>query len=96
MSGADETPGELPLLIGAGAGAAESLLLIGEPDGAGLVRVRRWSGDDWSAVAESRSERADALLRWIEAQATAGRSLNQSLYGVRLWLRHEGIIPRAT
>jgi hypothetical protein len=83
-------PNELPVLLGAGAGEMEALLLVGPRDVAGMVPVRRWSGENWSAAAPSAIERADALLHWIEAQAAAGRSMNQSLYAVRLWLRGEG------
>lgn len=81
---------ELPLLVGAGRTAAESLLLIGVPDGHGVVHVRSWSAEDWSAPPVSRAERASVLLKRIEAAASEGRSLNQSLYTVRLWLRDEG------
>jgi hypothetical protein len=91
MTGAESgAPHELPVLLGAGAGSAEALLLVGPRDAGGMVRVRRWSGEDWSATAAGVAERADALLHWIEAQAAAGRSMNQSLYAVRLWLRGEG------
>ena len=84
------TPHELPLLLGPGRGAAESLLLIGAPSASGEVMVRRWTADDWSAAAAPRRERADALLAWLEAQHSAGRSMNQSMYALRLWLRGEG------
>jgi hypothetical protein len=84
------TAPELPLLLGAGGESAESLLLIGARDASGMVAVRRWSADDWSAMPHPVAERADALLKWIEAQAEAGRSMNQSLYAVRLWLRGAG------
>jgi hypothetical protein len=84
-------PDELPVLIG-GAGTAEVLLLVGVPQG-GRVTVRRWSGDDWSAAPALVTEDVMHLLAWIEAQAAAGRTLNQSLYGVRLWLRREGAVP---
>jgi hypothetical protein len=86
--------GELPLLHGAGGGAPETLLLIGTPGDDGVVHVRVWSGSDWSAPPRGRAERATALLQWIEEQSAAGRSMNQSLYAVRLWLRREGNQPR--
>ena len=82
--------GELPLLLGAIAGAPETLLLIGAPDDDGVVHVRVWSGSDWSAPPRARAERASALLQWLEEQSAAGRSMNQSLYALRLWLRGEG------
>jgi hypothetical protein len=90
---ATSSPRELPLLLGAGKGTGtpESLLLIGAPDAAGQVVVRRWTADDWSAVPSPRPERADALLRWLEEQSAAGRSMNQSMYALRLWLRGQGV-----
>ena len=83
-------PGELPVLLGAIAGAPETLLLIGVPGDDGVVHVRVWSASDWSAPPRGRAERATALLQWLEEQSAAGRSLNQSLYALRLWLRREG------
>ena len=82
--------GELPVLIGGAANVPETLLLIGTPGDDGVVHVRVWSASDWSAPPRSRAERATALLQWIEEQSAAGRSINQSLYAVRLWLRREG------
>ena len=81
---------ELPLLIGAGNDRAEALLLIGRRRADGTVVVRRWSGFDWSAPVEERVEQPDVLLAWIEQQAKSGRSLNQSLYAVQLWLQGTG------
>lgn len=91
-SGADTgaAAGEMPLLLGAVAGAPETLLLIGTPGDDGVVHVRVWSASDWSAPPRGRAERASSLLQWIEEQSAAGRSMNQSLYAVRLWLRREG------
>jgi hypothetical protein len=86
--------GELPVLLGASAGAPETLMLIGTPGTDGVVHVRAWSASDWSAPPRSRAERATALLQWLEEQSAAGRSMNQSLYAVRLWLRREGTPPR--
>ena len=80
------TPRELPLLLGPGNGMSEMLLLIGVPDAAGILHVRSWSADDWSAVPDTRAERASSLLAWTERQLAAGRSANQSLYAIRLWL----------
>jgi hypothetical protein len=94
MSTADSSARELPLLIGAGRGTAESLMLLGAPDASGVVHVRRWTADDWSAPPRASAERADTLLKWLEAQQSAGRTMNQSLYTVRLWLRGEQAATR--
>ena len=81
---------ELPLLIGPGPGTLETLMLLGAPDANGVVHVRRWTADDWSAPPRTSAERADTLIRWCEVQERAGRTMNQSVYTVRLWLRGEG------
>jgi hypothetical protein len=93
MSDGDGIPAggrELPLLLGPSSSAPESLLLIGVPDAGGVVHVRVWTAKDWSAPPRARAERAAAFLEWLEAQSKAGRSMNQSLYALRLWLRGEG------
>jgi len=86
----DSSARELPLLLGRHKDQAETLLLIGVPDSSGIVHVRGWSADDWSAPPGARAERATLLLAWLETQVSAGRPMNQSLYAVRLWLRGEG------
>jgi hypothetical protein len=88
------TQRELPLLLGASASAPEMLLLIGAPDAGGVVHVRVWSGNDWGAAPPARGERAGAFVYWLEEQSAAGRSMNQSLYALRLWLRGEGPAAR--
>jgi hypothetical protein len=67
----------------------ETLMLVGVPDASGVVHVRRWTADEWSAPPRTSAERADTLLKWLEVQARAGRTMNQSLSSVRLWLRGE-------
>ena len=85
---------ELPLLIGPGQAMPETLMLIGAPDAAGVVHVRRWTADEWSAPPRASAERADTLLKWLEVQERAGRTMNQSIHTVRLWLRGERSTPR--
>lgn len=80
LAGADE----MPVLLGAGGGQLEALLLVGRPDG-GRVRVREWTGD-WSAPPRERVVDAQRLLAEIEDAQRAGRRVNQELYAVRLWL----------
>ena len=91
---ADTSAREMPLLLGRQADLPESLLLIGVPDDAGIVHVRGWSAEDWGASPRTRAERASTLLEMLERQYDAGRSMNQSIYAVRLWLRGEGTAPR--
>jgi hypothetical protein len=94
-SGSSAAPREMPLLMGPGKnGAPETLLLIGVPGADDVVHIRVWSANDWSAPPKSRAERASAFLQWIELQGAAGRSMNQSLYALRQWLRREGTESR--
>ena len=86
---------ELPLILGAGDGEPEVLLLIGAPQH-GRVSVRRWSSVAWASAPEARVEDAAHFLRWVEEQAAKGRTLNQALYALRLWLRGEGTAPRTS
>lgn len=76
---------EMPVIIGAGSGAPEQLLIVGRPRD-GRVTVREWSGADWSAAPRVRALAADALYDEIERAERAGRRVNQGLYAVRLWL----------
>lgn len=77
---------ELPVIIGAGGdGSPEALLIVSRPVD-GRVRVREWSGANWSAPPRERELAANDLLAEAEAAQRAGRRLNHSLYGLRLWL----------
>ena len=76
----------LQLLVGGGQGEPELLLLIERPTARGVVRVRSWSSDDWSAPPAT-SERPTAdLLADVERWARQRRGLNHSLSAVRQWL----------
>jgi hypothetical protein len=90
-AGTTSAPREMPLLLGPGGGAPEMLLLIGVPGDDGVLHVRVWNANDWSAPPKVRAERAGAFFKWLESQSAAGRSMNQSLYALRLWLQHEGM-----
>lgn len=80
----------MPLLLGGLPGVAETLMLISIPDTSGVVHVRRWTADDWSATPQVIAERAAVLLAALEKESARGRTMNQSLYSLRLWLRGEG------
>ncbi|MFL5608857.1 MAG: hypothetical protein ACJ8AD_20540 [Gemmatimonadaceae bacterium] len=88
--GASSTSREMPILLGPGTGTSEMLILLGARDESGVVHVRSWTADDWSSPPRVRAERAETLLQWLESQVQSGRTMNQSLYAVRLWLRGEG------
>jgi hypothetical protein len=79
---------ELTVHLGSGGGEPERLLRISRPVD-GLVRVREFSGDDWSAPFE-RELSAEALLRAFEEAARQRRKLSEELYRIRLWLTGAG------
>jgi hypothetical protein len=83
---------ELPVLIGAGAGEPERLLLVQRPAN-GRVRVREWRGDAWNTPAAERELSAAELLADVERAERAGRRLNQNVYAVRLWLERAAASP---
>jgi hypothetical protein len=76
----------LQLLVGGGDGEPERLFLLEKPDTRGVVRVRSWSSDDWSAQPAVDERDATALLREIEGWARQRRRLNHELSVVRRWL----------
>jgi hypothetical protein len=79
-------PDELPVLIGPGEGEPETLMLISSPDASGAVTTRTWSAADWSAVPAACKARADALFQRLESASKHGRTMNQSITQIRLWL----------
>ena len=81
--------GELPILLGGG-GAAEVLILVTPPDTSGTVWTHTWSGADWSAPALVRERPAAELLSELEHEVRSGRTMNQELYRVRLFLGRMG------
>ena len=64
----DSAARELPLLLGRHRDQSETLLLIGVPDNTGIVHVRGWSADDWSAPI---AEVTQALAGLIAVRASA-------------------------
>lgn len=76
----------LQLLVGAGQGEPEMLLLLERPNADGIVRVRSWTSDDWSAIPETREQPTLELLLQIEGWARQRRGLNHQISVVRRWL----------
>lgn len=75
----------LQLMVGGGQGEPELLLLIDRPNN-GMVRVRSWTSDDWSAVPADHQPKVLDLLRDIEGWARQRRGLNHQISVVRRWL----------
>jgi hypothetical protein len=83
----DTSSGEtLQLLVGSGQGEPEMLLLIERPTARGIVRVRSWTSEDWSAPPAAAERPTADLLADIERWARQRRGLNHSLSVVRRWL----------
>ena len=80
----------LQLLVGGGEGEPEMLLLIERPSARGIVRIRSWTSDDWSAPPVASDRPAADLLADIERWARQRRGLNHPVSVVRGWLRAEG------
>jgi hypothetical protein len=76
---------ELPLFIMGPGRGPERLILVGRPD-AGRVRVREWTGDDWSAPANEREIACAELVDAVDRALRDGRQVNQSPHVVRRWL----------
>ncbi len=76
---------ELPLfIVGPGPGP-ERLMLVGRPD-AGRVRIREWTGADWSAPAIEREVACAEIVDAVDRALREGRQVNQSPQVVRRWL----------
>jgi hypothetical protein len=76
---------ELPVFI-MGAGAEpERLMLVARPV-AGRVRVREWSGADWSAPPAVREVACAEVADAVERAVRDGRRVNQAPQVVRRWL----------
>ena len=76
----------LQLLVGGGQGEPEMLLLIDRPTARGVVRVRSWTSDDWSAPPAAAERAVPDLLADVERWARQRRGLNHPLTVVRQWL----------
>lgn len=76
---------ELPVFIMGPGTRPERLLLVGRPD-AGRVRVREWTGTDWSAPAAEREVACADVVDAVDRALRDGRQVNQSPQIVRRWL----------
>ena len=77
--------GELPVLITGPGTEPERLILVGRPAG-GRVRVREWSGADWSAPPIEREAACAEISDAVDRAVRAGRHVNQLPQVVRDWL----------
>ncbi|HET6680742.1 MAG TPA: hypothetical protein VFG84_06040 [Gemmatimonadaceae bacterium] len=80
-----DAPSILSLVIQGGAGEPECVLMIGRPDGAGRVRVREWTSNDWqSAVVYDVT--ADEIMNRVERAVRAFRRVSEDPRSLRRWL----------
>jgi hypothetical protein len=77
----------LQLLVGAGNGEPEMLLLLERPGPDGRVTVRSWTSADWSAAPATDVRLAADLLRDVERWTRQRRGLNHELSVVTRWLQ---------
>jgi hypothetical protein len=78
-------PAELGVLLSAGAGEPDRLLLLSRPRD-GRVHLREWSTHNWSSAPyESEISVADALTIFQGAY-DARRRMSVSLKGIQAWL----------
>ena len=65
------------------------LYVMSKPSG-GLVRVREWRGEEWSAGPLDREVEASALYAEFERAYRERRRVSEELYRLRLWLEGTG------
>lgn len=78
-------PSILSLVIQGGGGDPECVLLIGRPDGAGRVRVREWTSNDWQSAVEY-DVTADEIVQRVERAVRAFRRVSEDPRSLRRWL----------
>jgi len=87
MAADDRAPGpdELGVLVAAGAGEPERLLMLGRPTG-GRVHIREWSSHNWSGRPDERDETVDDAFATFQRAYDARRRMTAGLPQIRAWL----------
>lgn len=89
MAGDDlpHTPGqdELGVLVGAGDGERERLVMLGKP-AHGRVHVREWSSHNWSSAPEERDAAVADVAADFQRAYDARRRMSAGLAQIRAWL----------
>jgi hypothetical protein len=78
-------PDELGVLIAAGAGEPERLLMLGRPS-RGSVHVREWSTHNWSGAPDEREIPVASALAIFRRAHDARRRMTVALKEVEAWL----------
>ncbi|HEY9517072.1 MAG TPA: hypothetical protein VIQ74_15440 [Gemmatimonadaceae bacterium] len=76
---------ELGVLISAGAGEPDRLILLHRP-AAGRVHLREWSTHNWSGAPDERDITVAEALAIFQGAYDARRRMSVSLKGVQAWL----------
>ncbi|HKV50205.1 MAG TPA: hypothetical protein VJO52_03315 [Gemmatimonadaceae bacterium] len=89
MAGPDipHTPGpdELGVLVAAGDGESERLVMLGKP-ARGRVHVREWSSHNWSGPPEERDASVPDMVAQFQRAHDARRRMSAGLAQIRAWL----------
>ncbi|HSC32185.1 MAG TPA: hypothetical protein VLD17_10680 [Gemmatimonadaceae bacterium] len=78
-------PDELGVLVAAGDGEPERLLLLGTPHG-GRVHIREWSSHNWAGPADERDDAVADALAVFQRAYDARRRMSAGLPEIRAWL----------
>ena len=78
-------PPELGVLISAGGGEPDRLLLIRRPAD-GRVHMREWSTHNWSGAPDEREIPVADALAIFQGAYDASRRMSVSLKGIQAWL----------
>ncbi len=84
-SAAVTAPAELGVLISAGPGEPDRLLLLARPS-EGRVHVREWSTHNWSSAPDEREIAVADALAIFQGAYDARRRMSVSLKGIEAWL----------
>ena len=78
-------PDELGVLVAAGDGEPERLLMLGTP-ARGRVHVREWSTHNWSGRPDERDDAVVDVLAVFQRAHDARRRMSAGLSQIRAWL----------
>lgn len=78
-------PEEMGVLISAGAGEPDRLVMLGRPS-RGRVLVREWSTHNWSGAPDERELPTEHAYAIFQRAADARRRISAALPDIRAWL----------
>lgn len=78
-------PDELGVLVGAGDGEPERLVMLGRPS-RGRVHVREWSTHNWSGPPDERDAQVSDMLAQFQRAFDARRRMSTGLTQITAWL----------